>query len=177
VVGADRAELLGVRLGVGSRVRRGVRSLGLFQRRCLVSGCARHGVLPISHHRCSPRGQLLLVLEASRNIQPREEDHVHMHPRMRDPNRAEARCAEQGLQVSFPRGLALAGGAPPTGDGVCQLSWSATKSKLPKQKLWSGWKAGGVHDPARGAMGNSSEPLCSCASYAHAPQNISTPRR
>ena len=59
-------------------------------------------------------GQLL------RNIQPREEDHVHMHPRMRDPNRAEARCAEQGLQVSFPRGLALAGGAPPTGDGVCQ---------------------------------------------------------
>jgi len=38
-------------------------------------------------------------------------------------------------------------------------NWSATKSKLPKQKLWSGWKA----DPARGAMGNSSEPLCSCA--------------
>ena len=51
---------------------------------------------------------------------------------MRDPNRAEARCAEQGLQVSFPRGLALAGGAPPTGDGVCQAGRRPSPSSQSK---------------------------------------------
>ena len=46
MVGADRVELLGVRLGVGSRVRRGVRSLGLFQRRCL--GAMAYSQSPIT---------------------------------------------------------------------------------------------------------------------------------
>ena len=37
-------------------------------------------------------------------------------------------------------------------------SWSATKSRLSKRKVWDGSKMGGTYIPIGGSVGNSSEP-------------------
>ena len=83
-------------------------------------------------------GQLL------RNIQPREEASNEGS----EPSRSSMRRARASSKFSPWLGL---GRRSASYWRWSVPSWSATKSKLPKQKLWSGWKAGGVHDPARGA--------------------------
>ena len=65
-----------------------------------------------------------------------------------------------------PGGLDPTEGTPPlTGTETSALSWrqstpswSATKSRLPKRKVWDGLKTEGTHIPIGGSVGNSSEP-------------------
>jgi len=70
--------------------------------------------------------------------------------------------------VPQPDGLGGGGGSSSGSSGAAGvasyswrrrvLSWSVMNSRLPKQKLWDGWKSGGAHNPSRGIAGNTRVP-------------------